>query len=198
MSKPTFWEWFDDVTATAKASPIGKVIIASNPAWHVQHTGGGCLAWALDTDDGQAEIWICDLGNGLGDSVDETYLIGLHPKDDWRDNFGDECATLADALALVPAIQGARAFALGFKADAPMTLQEFSATARYVPDLAVLNQEFYGPGFIYAETCCISRSDDGRLHLLIGNQEWCGDSSDLAMLEKRLWHWRVSENCRVA
>lgn len=111
-----FWAWFDAENIAAKASPIGQVFAAANPAWNVHHTGGGCMAWALETDDGQADILICDDDSSLGDERTESWLIGLHPRDDWRENFQTDCATLDDALAIVPAILAARAFALGFRA----------------------------------------------------------------------------------
>lgn len=111
-----FFAWLDATTNAAKASPVGQAMTADSHEWRVEHTGGGCLTWSTWADDGGAEIWICDLGNGLGDVVDEAYLIGLHPLDGWDDQFGTECATLAEALAMVPVIRAARAFALGFRA----------------------------------------------------------------------------------
>lgn len=194
-----FFAWLDKTEDAAKTGPVGQAMNDDAHFWTVHHTGGGCMTWATDTDDGQAEIWICDLGNGLGDSVDEGYMIGLHPKGDWNDQFGTDCETLADALAMVPQIMAARAFALGFRADAPMTLAEFRASRREVSDLSTISADETGPGFTYGSGYCyINRLADSRVSLVIENSDWCGDMSELPAMEARLWHWYLMEQKHAA
>jgi hypothetical protein len=79
MSNPNvdFWTWYDRVQQTAPLTAVGKIMTAAG--YHVAHTGGGCLTWEQTLEDGYR--WICDDGNGLGETVAETYLVGTYNKD---------------------------------------------------------------------------------------------------------------------
>lgn len=109
--------YFQRAETAARAHPIiGAAFALDGAEWTVESTGGGCMAWQLRTFDGEAAIWICDDGNGLGHEGEPDYwLIGLHPDEHWNDQFGTDAPTLADALAIAHAIHAARAFALGFR-----------------------------------------------------------------------------------
>jgi len=80
MTEPTFWEWFDALPAKMAATGHGKMMLESG--WKIAHTGGGCLCWEKVAEgDYAAYVWICDESNGLGDTVDEPYLVGLYDPD---------------------------------------------------------------------------------------------------------------------
>jgi hypothetical protein len=103
--------------AQAFASPIGRAFKADSLPWHIQHTGGGCLAWSTPCD-AMADIYITDDGGtGLGLDDDGTeWLVGLQPL--VGHNGDAPCfayPTLTEALAAATAMAGARAFALGFR-----------------------------------------------------------------------------------
>lgn len=70
-----FFTWLDATTAAAQASEVGKAVAAAGN-YTVAHTGGGCLCWEQIVPDGY--LWICDQGSGLGDKLDEPYLVGLY------------------------------------------------------------------------------------------------------------------------
>src|SRR5262245_32414203 len=74
----TFWQWFDSVLQSAPLTEVGK--LATAQGFSVAHTGGGCLAWEKVLTD-EHYLWICDLGNGLGETVTETYLVGYYNRD---------------------------------------------------------------------------------------------------------------------
>lgn len=75
-----FFEWFDRVSREARGTPVGEIMLAAG--FEVFHAGGGCLAWSKDLADPRGwQILICDEGNGLGNTPDETYLIGLYGAD---------------------------------------------------------------------------------------------------------------------
>lgn len=103
MSK--FFEFLDAATAKAAESAVGKIMIENG--YSVAHTGGGCLAWEKSDAATGWVIMICDEGNGLGDTLDEQYLVGLHAND------GDflECE---DALSLMDCLAWGAA-AIGHK-----------------------------------------------------------------------------------
>ena len=92
-STARFFDWLENVHDKAPQSPVGKIMTANN--YSISHTGGGCLAWELTIDDSHY-LWICDLGNGLGDSVDEHYLVGCYNADGDFDNA--ECKGIRNAL----------------------------------------------------------------------------------------------------
>ena len=71
----SFTDWFDRVEREAKDTEVGKLAIAAG--YHVSHTGGSCLAWARVVENDRY-LWICDEGNGLGNKVDEPYLVGYY------------------------------------------------------------------------------------------------------------------------
>lgn len=72
-----FWGWFDNVVEGAKTTDVGQTMLAAG--YHVAHTGGGCLTWEKTV--GHLVFWVCDEGNGLGDKLDEAYLVGVYPAD---------------------------------------------------------------------------------------------------------------------
>lgn len=74
-----FWAWFDALSAKAKASPVGEVM--TKAGYEPYHTGGGCTAWSRLDEGKKVQVMICDEANGLGDRVDEEYLVGLHSVD---------------------------------------------------------------------------------------------------------------------
>ncbi len=82
MTKTTssfdFFRWFDDVQDRAYQSTVGKIM--AEAGYEIAHTGGGCLCWEKVLK-GERYLWICDEGNGLGDKVDEVYLVGLYNLD---------------------------------------------------------------------------------------------------------------------
>jgi hypothetical protein len=94
MSKFNFWAWFDKVTADAAQTAVGKTMTAAG--YHVAHTGGGCLVWEKTLSDG-GYLWICDAGNGLGESATEPYLVGCYDKEG-EIIAQDEMANLHSAL----------------------------------------------------------------------------------------------------
>lgn len=88
-----FWGWFDHVTEAAGSTAVGKIMTAHN--YTVSHTGGGCLTWERMIDD-KHYLWICDEGNGLGESPDERYLVGCYDSEGAFDQH--VCRNLAAAL----------------------------------------------------------------------------------------------------
>jgi hypothetical protein len=86
MTKPDFFAWFDKVSANAATTEVGKLMLANG--FEIMHTGGGCLAW--DKPVGETHLWVCDEGNGLGDKIDELYLVGHYNKDGDEIAVGDE------------------------------------------------------------------------------------------------------------
>lgn len=76
--KRDFWKWFDNIAERAPTTDVGKVMTAAG--YHVAHTGGGCLVWEKTV--GHLVFWICDEGNGLGDKLDEAYLVGVYDNDE--------------------------------------------------------------------------------------------------------------------
>lgn len=77
MTKPTFFDWFDGKSAAAAQTEIGKRMIAAG--FSIEHMGGGCLAWQKPL--GETTLLVCDEGQGLGDTLDELYLVGQHTED---------------------------------------------------------------------------------------------------------------------
>lgn len=73
-----FFDWFSSWVKTASDTEVGKLAIAAG--YSVAHTGGGCLCWEHNLSDA-TYLWICDEGNGLGDSTSETYLVGFYTED---------------------------------------------------------------------------------------------------------------------
>jgi hypothetical protein len=73
-----FSTWFNEVSAKALASDIGKLADANG--FHISYGGGGCMCWEKIVSDDRY-LWICDEGNGLGDKFDELYLVGFYTKD---------------------------------------------------------------------------------------------------------------------
>jgi hypothetical protein len=84
-----------------------------------------------------------------------------------------------------------------------MTIEQFQATRKLVPDLGTStdNEALDGrPGYLYEGALCIethcadwagSPADTYQFFLVIGNQEWL--SNDLSELEARLYEYAVSE-----
>lgn len=75
-----FFVWLDNVTAEAKASPVGKILTAKG--WEVAHTGGGCLAWEKHSADTDYYAWITagdnDLGHDIVDPEKGSFTLGLY------------------------------------------------------------------------------------------------------------------------
>ncbi len=62
-------------------------------------TGGGCEAWSKTASAGSGDYaWICTEDQGLGDSEEDNWLVGLYNEegDEWINN---ETQTLTAALA---------------------------------------------------------------------------------------------------
>lgn len=72
-----FFAWLDKVETNAAATDVGKLMKAAG--FEIAHTGGGCLAWEKQL--GTSFLWVCDEGNGLGDVLDELYLVGHYTPD---------------------------------------------------------------------------------------------------------------------
>ncbi len=70
-----FFSAWDKMVAVKTASPVGQRMILDG--WHAVHTGGGCACWQKDLPGGYY-LWICDEGNGLGDQIDEAYIVALY------------------------------------------------------------------------------------------------------------------------
>jgi hypothetical protein len=70
-----FQKRLDAEIATADANPVGTRMRAEG--WEPEHTGGGCMCWAKHLVGG-FYIWICDEGNGLGEKLDEAFMVGLY------------------------------------------------------------------------------------------------------------------------
>jgi hypothetical protein len=106
MSTFDFWGWFDTKVATAKASPVGKIMTAQG--WEISHTGGGCLAWEKTTDN--AYVWICDQDQGLGDDASDPetvdWLVGVYSVniDSSRYSTGDDVRGTNAALVKAEAM----------------------------------------------------------------------------------------------
>lgn len=77
-SDDKFWNWYLNVQKTAPQTPVGKIM--TEAGYSIGHTGGGCLVWERNTA-GDGYLWICDLGQGLGKSVEESYLVGFYDKE---------------------------------------------------------------------------------------------------------------------
>jgi hypothetical protein len=75
---PDWFAWFDDVCARALRTRVGKLMTAQG--YTIAHTGGGCMCWEKSLEGG-FYLWICDEGNGLGDKINETYLVGCYAPD---------------------------------------------------------------------------------------------------------------------
>jgi hypothetical protein len=75
-------------------SAVGRIMTANG--YTVAHTGGGCLCWER-TLPGGFYLWICDEGNGLGEVIDQPYLVGCYDRDGAFDN--DTAPNLAAAIA---------------------------------------------------------------------------------------------------
>lgn len=162
--------------------------------WESIHTGGGCMAWETVCDDGAARIWICDDGNTLGDDRSNGWLVGLHPYAEWRDHWQDEAPTLSEALALASLAQAARAFALGFNPNAPLTFGEFVASGRDVENVGAElgnTKEADEPGRIYANSVFLTGTGATGFFLVIGNCEW--NAETFGKLERRLYEFAASE-----
>ncbi len=91
-----FWERFDAVCTAAKATAVGERMTAEG--YHPAHTGGGCMVWEKVLPSGDY-LWICDEGNGLGDSLTEPYLVGYYGSDGHEWESGDTVASLEAAIA---------------------------------------------------------------------------------------------------
>lgn len=162
-------------------------------AWESSHTGGGCMAWRSECDDSAACILICDDGNGLGDAASSFWLVGLHPHEEWNDHWQDEAKTLEEALNLATLAMAARAFALGFRADAQMTFREFLASGRDVADVGAIVGEPEQDGMagrVYADDSCYISGTAGDWSLTISNGSWDGP---LPGLERRLFEYAAGE-----
>ena len=86
----------DYVGNAVAASPVAEIMAANNFA--AEHTGGGCLAWQRPVNDTGWYITICDEGNGLGDTADEPFMVGLyHQHGEFIDC--ENTLPLADAMA---------------------------------------------------------------------------------------------------
>ena len=75
QANKTWSDWFHEREAEAKATDIGKQLLAQG--WYFQHTGGGCLAWALDVGkpdkdgNGPYYVYFADSDQGVMSSPDE-------------------------------------------------------------------------------------------------------------------------------
>lgn len=122
--------------AMSAGVPIGARLAlgADSADWRVDHTGGGCYAWACDTFDGGARVLIVDDDGGLGDERSESFSAHL----DSAANPGEWSVTgetMAEAVKLAGMIQAARAFALGFRRLPTLAeLETLAADARPVND----------------------------------------------------------------
>lgn len=104
-----FFAWYDSREAAAIASPIGAALAPLG--FTVHHTGGGCLAWRNEM--GAAYALICDEGNGLGDTLDEMFLVGLYSTKTGDEIAGSEAPNLAGAIEKYNSM--AAAFAISSK-----------------------------------------------------------------------------------
>lgn len=188
-----FWTAFDRACAAGEATPVGAILKADPGDWRPIHTGGGCMAWEMNSLEGAAGFWICTGGQGLGSDPGEPMLVGLHPSLEWDDHWQDEAKDVASAAALCHAAHAARCFALFFRADAKMTLAEFRASRRRLEDLGPHGDDLEGKaGHVYADGGVhIEELADGTHHLVIGNRARI--SSDLAELERDLYGFAYCE-----
>lgn len=98
---------------------IGPALIASRLAWASVHTGGGCFAWQSRAEGDTAAFVIVDDDAGLGDEDSGEFFVSLNPDgDESGDAWAASAPTMAEAVQLAEEAAGARAFALGFRADA--------------------------------------------------------------------------------
>lgn len=81
-----FQEWFFTVSKNAARSEVGEVMARHN--FTIEHMGGGCLAWMRRLDEG-GHVLVCDTGNGLGDSLTESYWVGRYDEDSNEVGEGD-------------------------------------------------------------------------------------------------------------
>lgn len=70
--------WFAKVEREAPLTEVGKIATAAG--FHVAHLGGDRLCWEKLLP-GDAYLWIYDQANGLGEHLNETYLVGCYGKD---------------------------------------------------------------------------------------------------------------------
>lgn len=72
---------FSRYQESVNTSPLPSVARTMKAAGFAeQWTGGGCRAWEKRTGNG-GYLWVCDEGNGLGDRIDELYLVGHYGAD---------------------------------------------------------------------------------------------------------------------
>jgi len=136
-----FWKWFDATTTAAKATPVGEVMTTNK--YVPYHNGGGTLAWTRDL--GGALLMICDAANGLGDKLDEEYLVGLHMID------GESCAdfvegdapNLAAAVAWCDKAEAAFAICRKWVKRLGCGFHPDTAGSRYTPALSEAEVEEY-------------------------------------------------------
>jgi len=90
-----FWDWYAKVQEDAPKTVVGRIM--TDAGYKIAHTGGGCLSWEKILPTG-GYLWICDEGNGLGNSETETYLVGRYTVDGEEVAF-DALPNLRDAMA---------------------------------------------------------------------------------------------------
>jgi len=99
-----FFSWLDRTTADARATPLGARMVAAG--YGIDHTGGGCLAWAKTNAAGDC-VWITyNDGISLLPEGDETaeaaqWLVGLYL------NNSDDEPQVAEVIGISAALQQA-------------------------------------------------------------------------------------------
>jgi hypothetical protein len=103
----TWWDWFHEREAEAKATETGRQLLTQG--WYFQHTGGGCLAWALDIGEPDKDgnkpycVYLADIYQGVVSSPDESVwgasLGDFHSGEDVTET-GD-AKTISEVLAIV-------------------------------------------------------------------------------------------------
>jgi len=72
--------WFDGLSAKMANTEHGRMML--DAGWKIANTGGGCFCWEKVAEgDYAAYVRISDENSDLGDTANETYLVGLYAPD---------------------------------------------------------------------------------------------------------------------
>lgn len=109
------FKWIDE---QAENAPADVKLLVEEAGYEIAHTGGGCLAWRKDLDNGE-HLLICTEDNTIdADPAAKEWLVGRHTDDGGMIEI-DGATTLEDALRiadLLPAATDANGMPLEIRA----------------------------------------------------------------------------------
>jgi hypothetical protein len=101
MTATHFHAWLDRIDAEINASATGQLFLAAG--YHMQHTGGGCLAWEKVSGDVTVLITGDDGVSLCLDTAPDYWLVGKYDTKSGEsldtDNLAPDRATAAAAIA---------------------------------------------------------------------------------------------------